>query len=235
MNSSELKGYLTGLIIGDGCIESGITKRAFAIKSINYNFIKKIEADLKSCTIFNINIRHTPEHFSYGCNHKESWELRIKAHPYFAKKYHHFYDDNRNRIISKEAMSWLTPNGLANWYMSDGYVCLVGKTKGIITNRRMDICTDRYSLETIEKLSNLLYDKFEIHTSIVKRERFHRIRISNRSYINFINLIRPYVVRGFEYKLYLGYEQKPIWMSDDFWNYQQNLNSAIALTSNVEG
>lgn len=42
MNSSELKGYLTGLIVGDGYIDGGVTKRAFAIKSINKEFIYKI-------------------------------------------------------------------------------------------------------------------------------------------------------------------------------------------------
>ena len=235
MNSSELKGYLTGLIIGDGYIDHGITKRSFEIKSINYDFIKKIETDLKSCTVFDISVKYVPEHFSCGCNHKESWVLKIKAHPYFAKKYHHFYDDRRNGIIRKEAINWLTPNGIANWYMSDGYVCLVGKTKGIIKNRRVDICTDRYSYETVQKLSNMLYNKFNIYNSIVKRGRFYRLRISYKSYMDFINLIRPYIVQSFEYKLYLGYEQQPIWMPDDFWCYQQNLKSAIALTSNVEG
>lgn len=33
MNSSELKGYLTGLIVGDGYIDKGVTKRAFEIKN----------------------------------------------------------------------------------------------------------------------------------------------------------------------------------------------------------
>ena len=33
MNSSELKGYLTGLIVGDGCIGKGVTKRTFEIKN----------------------------------------------------------------------------------------------------------------------------------------------------------------------------------------------------------
>jgi hypothetical protein len=37
------------------------------------------------------------------------------------------------------------------------------------------------------------------------------------------------------YKLYLGYEQQPIWMSDNMWNIQNSIKSAIALTSNVEG
>jgi hypothetical protein len=50
MKSSELKGYLTGLILGDGTIDKGTTKRAFRIKSINFDFIDKIEKDLKDTT-----------------------------------------------------------------------------------------------------------------------------------------------------------------------------------------
>ena len=60
MNSSELKGYLTGLIFGDGCIDKGITKRAFEIKSIDKNFIDKIKNDIESCTNFQISIKSPP-------------------------------------------------------------------------------------------------------------------------------------------------------------------------------
>ena len=37
------------------------------------------------------------------------------------------------------------------------------------------------------------------------------------------------------YKLYLGYSKKPNTLSDDGWNYQQYLLSAITLTDNAEG
>lgn len=236
MNSSELKGYLTGLIIGDGIIDKGVTKRAFEIKSINLDFIKKIKEDIESCSNFKINIKHIPENTSKdGVHHKESWILRIEAHPYFAKKYHHFYDDNRKRVVSKEAVSWITPCGLANWYMSDGYVCLVGKTKGSVYNRRIDLCTDRYQKHTIEKLVKALHDNFNINSSIIKRGKFYRIRIKTNSYQTFINTIYPYITPSMQYKLYLGYEQQPIWMEDWLWDLQKSLKSAIALAGNAEG
>lgn len=235
MNSSELKGYLTGLIFGDGCIDKGITKRAFEIKSIDKNFIDKIKNDIESCTNFQISIKYTPAHERCGCNHKESWMLRIKAHPYFNKKYHHFYDDYKNRIASKEALNWITPNGIANWYMCDGYVCLVGRTKGVIKNRRIDFCTDRYNLNTIKSMKDMFNKRFDIQTSIVKRGKFYRLRVCQNSYEKFINLVYPYMVDTMMYKLYLGYEYQPKWMSDDMWNLQKNLQSAITLTDNAEG
>lgn len=236
MHSSELKGYLTGLILGDGHIDNGITKRAFEIKSIHFDFVQKIKNDIESCSTFKINIKHCPDYTSNdGTHHKESWVLRIKAHPYFNKKYHHFYDDYRNRTFSNEATSWLTPNGLANWYMSDGYVCLVGKEKGRVYNRRVEFCTDRYPKSIVEKLSKMLRDKFNIESSVIKRGCFYRLRIRATSYQTFINLIYPYIVPSMQHKLYLGYEYQPKWMDDWAWDLQRSLISAMALTSNAEG
>ena len=236
MNSSELKGYLTGLIFGDARVDNGVTKRALEIKSVYKDFIDKIKDDLESCSQFSIDVQHKDEYTSNdGVHHKECWILRIKAHPYFNKKYHHFYDDYRHRIASKESLNWLTANGLANWYMSDGYVCLVGKTKGCVYNRRVDICTDRYSLNTVVKMQEMLLNKFNIQTTINKRGKLYRLRIKQNSYENFINIIKPYIVSSMMYKLYLGYEQQPKWMSDDMWDFQKSLSSAIALTSKVEG
>lgn len=236
MNSSELKGYLTGLIIGDGYIHPGVTKRMFEIKSINFNFIQQIKNDLTSCSNFQIEVRYTPARVGKdGTHHKEYWSLIIKAHPYFAKKYHHFYDDHRKRTLSTEAITWLTPRGLANWYMSDGYVCLVGKTKGVIRDRRIDFCTDRYPLHIVHKLANMLTTRFELEISIIKRGKFYRIRIKRNSYQKFLNLISPYIIPSMQYKLYLGYECQPKWMDDETWKLQESLKSAIALTSNVAG
>ena len=235
MNSSELKGYLTGLIVGDGYIDKGVTKRAFEIKNTQKEFIDQIENDINSCTNFKTCVLHYPERYANGCRYKEHWGIRIKANPYFCKKYHHFYDDNRKRRVTKEACGWMNDRGLANWYMSDGYVCLVGKTKGEIRQRRVDICTDRYDIDSIHRLQDMLHDKFNVDTTLNKRGNVHRIRIRQRSYETFFSIIEPYVVNSMRYKLYLGYNEKPKWMSDEFWCLQQHLCSANTLTSNVEG
>ena len=233
MNSSELKGFLTGLILGDGHIDSGVTKRGFGIKSINEDFINMIYDELKSCTNFDVIIAHHGACYRSGCFHKEYWELRVLAHPYFVKKYHHFYDDNRHRIVSGWALNWLTPRGLANWYMSDGYVCHVGKGKGRVYNRRVEFCTDRYKKQDVEKLAKMLSDKFDLNTSIIKRNSRYRIRILCSSYEHFQDLVEPYIVDSMLYKLYLGYVYQPKWMSDHMWEYQEWLRSAIVLPGNA--
>jgi len=229
MNSSELRGFLTGLILGDGMIDKGVHKRAFRIKSIHQDFINNIAEEIESCSGFKSKVIYTPEHYSGWCNHQENWEYIILAHPYFTKIYNNFYDDYRHRIITREALDWLTPYGLANWYMSDGYVCLVGRSKGTITDRRVDFCTDRYTYDDIKTIQDALLENYDIKTSLVKRGKFTRLRIKKESYNIFFSLIIPYLVPSMLYKAYLGYECQPAWMSDELWSIQVDLKSANPL------
>ena len=136
MNSSELKSYLTGLILGDGYIDSGVVKRSFHIATINEDWANKIYSDITSATNFKTKIfSKEPYVGKDGTNHKKSWWIRIESHPYFAKKYHWFYNDYRKRIITKKALESLNWNGWANWFMSDGYIVRVGLESGKIYNR----------------------------------------------------------------------------------------------------
>lgn len=235
MKSSELKGFLTGLLIGDGSIDKGVTKRAFSIKSINRTFIEKIQSEIESCTNFKCHVKYTPAHFSAGCNHKESWEFKIEAHPYFNKIYHKFYDDFRHRRITKYIPKYITAYGIATWFMSDGYICLVGKNNKNIRSRRIDFSTDRYSKLEVENLQKMMIRKFNIKCSIIKRKDYYRLRVLRESYQDFLNLIFPYLVPSMYYKIYLGYEQQPLWMSNEMWNLQCYIKSAIAQTGNAVG
>lgn len=223
MNSSEVKGFFTGLLIGDAYIDKGVTKRAFEIRSIDKEFINKIKEEIESCTPFKCIENFTPAHYSCGCNHKDAWSIRIPAHPYFNKIYHKFYNDYRHRIITKYIPKYLTPYGVALWYMCDGYVCLVGKTKNKIRNRRVDFCTDRYTLQEVQSLQKTMLNKFNLNTSIIKHNTFYRLRIKKESYKTFLELIYPYMIPSMYYKLYLGYDMQPIWMSDEMWKLQNSI------------
>ena len=92
LDSKELRGFLTGLILGDGTIDKGIDARAFRMKSIDEEFIFHIREYLMSNTNFKIKIVEHDEYTKKGIHHKSYFDLSIKAHPYFAKKYHHFYE-----------------------------------------------------------------------------------------------------------------------------------------------
>lgn len=236
MNSSELKGYLTGLILGDGSIDKGVTKRSFRIKSINHDFIDKIERDLKDTTPFTIDVILVEASYKNGVSRRPYKELKIKSHPYFNKKYNFFYDDFRNRRITKESLNWLTPEGIANWYMSDGYIVHVGKNSGEIKDRRVELATDRYSPDDVKQIQQFFEDTYNFKTSLVKRKHgVYRIRFSLLSAQYLFLMINEYITPSFQYKLNLQYTYHPKWMSDDYYRLMMKLQSAETQTNNAVG
>lgn len=227
MNSTELRGFLTGLILGDGTIDRGVENRAFRFKSINEEFIFYIRDYLINNTNFNVKIvEHDPTHIN-GVYRKGYFGLTIKSHPYFAKRYHQFYDDFRNRRITSKAISWLNPAGLANWYMSDGYVVRVGSKSGKIKDRRVELATDRYQKEDIEKVKTYLETTYGYKITLAKRrENVYRIRFSLESAQEFFMLIHEYVVPTMYYKLDLCYDYQPKWMSSEYYELMNSFHSA---------
>ncbi len=236
MKSSELKGFITGLILGDGTIDKGVTKRAFRIKSINHDFIDYVHESLRESTNFNVEVKCRLPEERGGVSRKSYSELIVKAHPYFNKKYNHFYDDYRNRRVTSQALSWLTPRGIAAWYMSDGYVVLVGKNSGVIKDRRVELATDRYSKGDVEKIRKYFEETYGFKTKLVKRKHgVYRIRFSLLSAQNLFVMIEPYVVPSMRYKLHLPYDYRPKWMTDEYYDLMTRLQSAEPLTCKDEG
>lgn len=223
--STELRSFLTGLLLGDGYIDKGIHKRAFRIKNTHEDFISYIYDTLKENTEFKVTINTYDSYTSDdNANHQKYWELVVSAHPYFAKRYHNFYNDNRKRHIPKETLKWLDPIGLANWYMSDGYVVRVGSSKGKVTDRRVELATDRYKEADVDRVVEYLNDKYDIKSKKIRRGNAYRIRISLPSAQKFFLLISDYVVDSYKYKLDLCYDYQPKWMCDEYFNLMKEIS-----------
>lgn len=230
--TTELRGFVTGLILGGGKIDKGVEKRAFVLTSTNTDFIFRVAKYFQSNTNFKLQITdragYTDKH---GAFHRPCQVLSIKAHPYFTKLYHHFYTDTRGRRISSKALSWLTPAGLANWYLSDGYIVLVGNTTGKIKDRRVELATDRYSEADVDRAIRYFEKEFGYTVSKVKRKPgCYRIRFSLKSAQHFLYMISSYVPFSMRYKLDLRYDYKPIWMTDEYYGLMMSLNSANSPT-----
>ena len=136
----------------------------------------------------------------------------------------------RKRVINRKSLNWLTPEGIANWYMSDGYVTLVGKTKGIVKDRRVELCTDRYKKNDVQKIQKYFKEEYDWKTSLIyhhRKKNQYRIRFSLLDAQKLFVLIEPYITESFKYKLNLSYNYKPKWMSEEY--YQVMLRSANPL------
>lgn len=102
-----------------------------------------------------------------------------------------FYDLNGIKIIPANILELLSPRGLAYWIMDDGYKF----GKGLY------ISTDSYSKTDIEILVNVLKTKFDLESSLHKTTNGYRIYIHSTAMIKLIDLIKPYLLTHFYYKL----------------------------------
>lgn len=234
MTSNELRGFVTGLVLGDGTIDKGTERRAFRIATITEEFAYYIKEALTDNTKFKVTIMQFSEKVDKNnIKHQEYCRVSTNAQSYFVKIYHQFYDDYRNRRITKKALGWLTDAGLANWYMSDGYIVNVGKTKGKIKDRRVEIALDRYSEADVDRVISYFEGTYGYSCSKVKRKAgMYRIRISLKDAQHFFLRIAPYVLKvdGMEYKLNMNYDYQPKWMCDEYYELMTSIRSASHLT-----
>jgi hypothetical protein len=98
------------------------------------------------------------------------------------------------KVVPSDIMHLLTePAGLAAWFMDDGSK---RSTSGYI------LCTDCFKDEEVELFRDMLATNFNIvDTSINRKDGNPRLRIKMGSASTFKNLVEPYIVPSFRYKL----------------------------------
>lgn len=90
-----------------------------------------------------------------------------------------------------EAINLIDPLGLAIWYMDDGS----NNGDGITLN------THSFTVEEQKLLQNLLLNKFQITTTLVKDRSKFKIAIGSHEYQKFINIVKPHAIESMNYKV----------------------------------
>jgi hypothetical protein len=103
-------------------------------------------------------------------------------------EFYHLFYENGKKIIRPELYDKITAVSLAYWYMDDG-------TKADVS---CNLCTQGFSREEVNFLRKILFEKFNIETTINLK---NVIRIRKKSLFDFIKLIEPYVHETMKYKL----------------------------------
>ena len=102
-----------------------------------------------------------------------------------------FYYAKGIKIIPRNLGDLLTPRGLAYWIMDDGYKSVNG----------FYFCTESYTLEENLFLADLLRNKFRLVCMCTLQTNGNRLYIHSTSRDRFIELIKPYLLSFFYYKL----------------------------------
>lgn len=120
-----------------------------------------------------------------------------------------FYGKNgeQEKSINDEILNKLTPLSLAVWYMDDGEASWGHRQKirGLNPSEGASLCTESFSEEDLSKIQKYFLDKWGIETGFKKRDLSdgpgYRIFITKDSLDKFIDIIRPYILPMFLYKI----------------------------------
>lgn len=126
---------------------------------------------------------------------RQSIWFKTYSHPSFTYYYNQFYRSSGKKIIPLTLIKKITPRSLAYWYMDGGSF-----------NKRDQafmLHTQGFSYTNLVDVVNLLSSKYSLHLSLHKDGCNWKLYIKKESTITFLNLIRPYVLPCFYYKIIL--------------------------------
>ena len=180
--TEEQKQIIVGCLLGDGAMRI----KTNALLEINHSLEQKglvdwIYANLKEFV-------GTAPKARKGNGRRVAYRFTTRSLPPFTNLYKQFFL-NGKKIIPTNII--LTPLVLAVWFMDDGN----RSRTSIYLN------TQQFSLEEQELLQKLLSEQWQIETTLNKDKHYWRIRIRVNSVKRFVELIKPYLLPEFYYKL----------------------------------
>jgi hypothetical protein len=191
--TNELKQFLIGSLLGDGCIPK-LGKHARHCRfSVAHSLKQKEYCKWKHSILDKYSLAGKIYYTTYTNNRyiNNIEEIRFKSisHPYFSFFRRIFYINNVKIVpnIIKE----IDNLGLAIWYMDDG-----NKTK-----YGYELNTQLFTKDDCNFLRKILLDKFNINTTYVKSGVIY---IKSESRETFTNLIKPFTIDSMLYKLHMG-------------------------------
>lgn len=191
--SEYQKEVLTGLLLGDGCIERTKNSQVARLK-VGQN-LRQSEFVQWLYGTFKDFVRTPPRLKQKIKGGKIYSELVFNTltHKSFKYFYDLFYPKGK-KIIPESIDQQMTPTAFAVWFMSDGSV-KSKECRGRILN------THCFTRSEIERLIKVLKDKFNLQSSIRTQTDGLQIYISAKSAEILNNLLRDKILPYFYYKL----------------------------------
>ncbi len=209
IESSKQKLFLTplqrkilvGLLLGDACLETQNKGRTYRLKiehSITQSaYVKHLYECFRAWVLREPQVKRQR---LGGKTYQKIW-FNTVSHGAFRFYAHQFYRDGR-KCVPRLIHRLLTVRGLAYWFMNVGSV-KSRQSKAVILN------TQSYTSADIQKLLQVLQEKFGLDVKQRPQPEGHQIYISGRSYERFISLVEQYLIPEMRYKLPERRKRKP--------------------------
>ena len=191
---------LIGMILGDASLQkqkSGDYRLKFDFSAKNLSYAKHIKELLGDYIITDLKIRSRK---SPNGNLVENVWFQTISHPEFNLFGKLFINSSGKKSPCPNLIrDYLTPRGLAYWFMDDGgkmdYSKSPHSSKGIVFH------TQGFSKEEVEMLSQELNIKFGLDSWVGVNKKKWVIKISSKKYSVFLNYVEAYILPEMKYKL----------------------------------
>lgn len=212
-NTKRIKGIVMGMALGDGhlmmqkrginaCMRITHTEKQREYLSHKGTLLEK----LTSVTVSERPPR-LPKHPSVEVM------LTSRNHPLYTRAHKILYGAGKKKL-SPVALSWLTPEGIALWYMDDGSLTKsyrTGKT-GVrfIANRTLWLNTCGFTIEDNKLIIDFFKANYDIEFKLqaktkIKGKQYYSLRTNAGNANKFIELVKPYIVPSMQYKIDMEY------------------------------
>jgi LAGLIDADG DNA endonuclease family len=191
--SEDQKAILTGLLLGDACLETQNAGRTYRLK-----IEQSVQHQAYVYHLYNLFadwVLTPPRMRKVISAGHESGNLTFQtiSHSAFRFYAHQFYDGRQKRVPVL-IHRWLTPKSLAYWFMDDGSI-KSKNSKAVIFN------TQCFSTSEVTRLCEVIFSKFGLHATIRKQKEGCQIFISGNSYEKFVELVSPFIINEMWYKI----------------------------------
>lgn len=206
MNNVD-RGILVGMVLGDGCLR--VRDRLIG-KYINHQSELRIKHSYKQRVYLEYKAELVRKIFGGNATTKDTTVnlkgkvhnqvLFVKSNPYFRTLRSVMYP-NGKKTYTEQCLNYLTPNGIAIWYMDDGSAHINTNKNGWVSScfTIISTCCSLPEVELIIKYFS------EIHDISIKKmyqkDKYWSIRMNTEASQKFAKLVSPFIIPEMRYKL----------------------------------
>jgi hypothetical protein len=198
LNSKQSEASI-GLMLGDASLQTQNGGKSYRLK---FEWGEKNKAYLDH--VYNLfddwvlSSPHRKERINSNGNLVVNWGFQTISHKAFNYLQELFLSNNKKGISKSLVKNYLTPIGLAYWFMDDGGKLDYNKNS---KNKSVVLNTHSFSDLEVEDMANDLSNKFNFSCDIRSNKGKKIIIINSISYTIFIDLIDPYIIPEMRNKL----------------------------------
>ena len=212
-NTKRIKGIVMGMTLGDGHLM--IAKKGInACMRITHTekqreYLEHKKALLEELT--SVAVSEKPPRLPKHPNIEIM--LTSRNHPLYTRTHKILYGTGTKRL-TPVALSWLTPEGIALWYMDDGSLTKSYRTGStgarFIANRTLWLNTCGFTLEEQQLIIDFFKKVHDIEFKLqaktkIKGKQYYSLRTNAGNANKFIELVKPYIVPSMQYKIDMEY------------------------------